>query len=90
MQKKQVAVVPGTNYTLVIGAGAAGRFLEGLTGADSTFASTIVVAKGGVGGGAWINTTGSANGGSGASGAIVLTYTIVLATSKHHFILSGE
>jgi len=174
--KKQVTVVPGTDYTLVVGAGAAGSNIGGLTGGDSKFATTTVIAKGGVGaaissfgagsttggvgdtvraggsgaiagggysgaggggagstsagangvnptggaggggqagsgggsrstgtiagrpgnqaggagGGAWVDITGSAAGGDGGDGAVVLTYTIVLATSKHHFILAGQ
>ena len=50
------------------------------------------VQAGGGGGGAATDATynGGVLGGNGTAGAIVLTYTIVLTTSKHHFILSGE
>ena len=54
--RKVVTVVPGTNYTVVIGAGGNGGTGNGAAGGDSTFAGAVVVAKGGAGG------TNAANG----------------------------
>jgi hypothetical protein len=48
--RKTVTVVPGTNYTVIVGAGGNGGTGNGPAGGDSTFASTTVVAKGGAGG----------------------------------------
>ena len=66
-----LSVTAGTSYPVVVGSGGAAGIVaslgtvRGASGIDSTFGSTILVAKGGGGGGYY--TTG-ANGGSGGGG----------------------
>jgi hypothetical protein len=58
--RKNISVTPGQNYNIVIGAGGTGTSAAGNPGGDTTFNSTLVVAKGGSGGSA--TTTGGAGG----------------------------
>ncbi|MEI7903050.1 MAG: glycine-rich domain-containing protein, partial [bacterium] len=60
--KKVLAVTPGTTYTVTVGASVTGTKGAGSAGADTTFATTTVVAKGGAGGGT------ATGGGSGTGG----------------------
>lgn len=62
--KKVVTVVPGNIYAVVVGAGGAGGTANGGVGGDSTFAGTLVVAKGGAGG------TGAVNGAGGLGSTV--------------------
>lgn len=70
--KKVVTVVPGTTYAIVVGAGGAGGTGDGPAGGDSTFAATVVVARGGAGGTGAVN--GIAGTGSSANGVGDLVY----------------
>lgn len=54
--RRVVAVTPGNSYPVVVGAGGVGGNGNGPSGGDSSFAGSVVVAKGGAGG------TGAANG----------------------------
>lgn len=54
--RKVVTVTPGNSYAVVVGAGGSGGTSNGGSGGDSTFATNVVVARGGAGG------TGAANG----------------------------
>lgn len=56
-----VTVVPGTSYTIIAGAVKTGTTGSAGAGNDSTFATNVVVAKGGAG--------GTANGGAGGTGS---------------------
>ncbi|MBK7325590.1 MAG: DUF11 domain-containing protein [Propionivibrio sp.] len=70
--RKLVAVTPGNTYTIVVGAGASGTNGDGASGGDSTFSSTVVVAKGGSGGTGDVN--GAAGTGSTAGGVGDVVY----------------
>lgn len=65
--KKVLTVVPGTNYTVIVGAGGIAGNGNGPAGGDSTFASTSVVAKGGAGGLVAATNNSGGNGGAGSS-----------------------
>ncbi|MBK9160039.1 MAG: hypothetical protein IPM27_00465 [Nitrosomonadales bacterium] len=60
---KVLTVVPGNTYAVVVGAGGIGGAGNGPVGGDSTFGATLVVAKGGAGGG-----LASANNSAGIAG----------------------
>lgn len=62
--RRIVAVVPGTNYSVVVGPGGIGSTSSGTNGSNSTFNSTSVVAAGGTGASTG---TGAAGGTTGAS-----------------------
>lgn len=64
-----VAVVPGTDYTIVVGAGGAGGS-TGVTGGNSSFDTTTVVGNGGTGG---VNNGGAPGVGGGGTGQMVLS-----------------
>lgn len=53
--RKVLTVVPGNGYAIVVGAGGVGSTAAGSSGSDSTFASSLVVAKGGAGGSNAVN-----------------------------------
>jgi len=64
-----ISVTPGTSYIVVVGAVATGVSAgAGNNGGNSTFASTLVVANGGKGGGATNSGTGGTSGLGGAAG----------------------
>lgn len=69
--RKVVAVAPNATYAVVVGAGGSGSTGAGGTGGDSTFASNVVVAKGGAGGAdAATNNSGGAGGQGSVAGAV--------------------
>jgi hypothetical protein len=82
--KSQISVTPGSNYTIVVGAGGTVDH----DGNDTTFGSTIVVAKGGKKG-----TAGSPTG-TGGTGGLAGTgdtsYAGGTAGNGSHYILSGS
>lgn len=65
---KNVAVTPGTVYAVVVPAATTANTTNVVNGADATFNSTTVVAKGGAGGAKATGTTGSGGAGSTAGG----------------------
>lgn len=67
-----VTVSSGSNYTIVVGAGGTGNTGNGNNGGNSTFATTTVVARGGVGG-TRATSSSSATGGVGSTASGVGT-----------------
>ena len=65
---KQVTVVPGTTYPVVVPAASASSTNGVVNGADATFNSTTVVAKGGAGAAIATGTTGTGGAGSTTGG----------------------
>jgi MSHA biogenesis protein MshQ len=65
---KVITVTPGNTYAIGVGAGGAGSTGNGTAGGDSSFATNVVVAKGGAGGSVATVTNGTAGLGSAASG----------------------
>lgn len=69
--KSTIAVTPGTTYTVTVGTGGIGSFINGTAGGDSWFNTTgTLLAKGGNGGisGTLVSGAAGGNGGSAASG----------------------
>lgn len=48
--RSEISCIPGSYYSIVVGAGGTGSFISGQAGEDSTFDGNVVIAKGGAGG----------------------------------------
>ncbi len=48
--RSEISCIPGSYYSIVVGAGGTGSFISGQAGGDSTFDGNVVIAKGGAGG----------------------------------------
>lgn len=69
--RRVLAVTPGSNYTIAVGAGGAPGTGDGGSGGNSTFAGTSVVARGGAGGTGAASGVGAAGSTTGGVGDVV-------------------
>lgn len=72
--QKAVTVTPGNSYAVSVGLGGTGTSGDGNAGGNSTFAATVVVAKGGAGGSGAVSGNGAAGVGSATGGVGTIIY----------------